>query len=72
MRTESGTLLLLKPGRMRWDYTKPAGKLFPSRRKIRRLVPIPKSDPQVQRIGAKELGRSPLTHCAFLLGHTKA
>ena len=27
-RIESGTLLLLKPGRMRWDYTSPAGKLF--------------------------------------------
>ena len=26
-RTESGTLLLVKPGRMRWDYTSPAGKL---------------------------------------------
>jgi outer membrane lipoprotein carrier protein len=27
-RTESGTLRLRKPGRMRWDYTDPAGKLF--------------------------------------------
>ncbi len=27
-REESGTLLLLKPGRMRWDYTSPPGKLF--------------------------------------------
>ena len=27
-RTESGTLLMLKPGRMRWDYAQPAGKLF--------------------------------------------
>ncbi len=25
---ESGTLYLEKPGRMRWDYTKPKGKLF--------------------------------------------
>ncbi len=29
-RTESGNLLLRKPGRMRWQYTDPAGKLFVS------------------------------------------
>jgi outer membrane lipoprotein carrier protein len=67
-RSESGTLLLLKPGRMRWDYSSPAGKLclidgsyawFYSR-----------GDSQVQRIPARELDdlRSPLR---FLLGHTK-
>ena len=27
-RTESGTLLLKKPGRMRWDYTEPRPKMF--------------------------------------------
>src|ERR1700739_2399282 len=27
-RTESGTLLLKKPGRMRWDYDQPRPKLF--------------------------------------------
>jgi outer membrane lipoprotein carrier protein len=27
-RTESGILYLQKPGRMRWDYTHPKGKLF--------------------------------------------
>jgi len=27
-RSESGTLTLLKPGRMRWDYSSPAGKIF--------------------------------------------
>jgi outer membrane lipoprotein carrier protein len=27
-RTESGELYLRKPGRMRWDYRNPAGKLF--------------------------------------------
>jgi len=27
-RVESGTLLLLKPGRMKWEYSSPAGKLF--------------------------------------------
>ena len=29
-RTESGNLFLRKPGRMRWQYTDPAGKLFVS------------------------------------------
>ncbi len=27
-RIESGTLILRKPGRMRWEYSQPAGKLF--------------------------------------------
>lgn len=27
-RIESGTLILRKPGRMRWDYSQPSGKLF--------------------------------------------
>ena len=27
-RTETGTLLLKKPGRMRWNYTTPVGKVF--------------------------------------------
>ncbi len=27
-RSESGTLLLKKPGRMRWSYAEPAGKVF--------------------------------------------
>jgi outer membrane lipoprotein carrier protein len=68
MRTESGTLLLLKPGRMRWDYTKPAGKLFLLDGKFAWFYS--KGDPQVQRIGAKQLDdlRSPLR---FLLGHTQ-
>ena len=29
-RSESGTLLLRKPGKMRWDYDQPKGKLFVS------------------------------------------
>jgi len=29
-RSESGTLTLRKPGRMRWDYSHPAGKVFVS------------------------------------------
>jgi outer membrane lipoprotein carrier protein len=27
-RTETGTLLLVKPGRMKWDYSSPSGKVF--------------------------------------------
>ncbi|HME58038.1 MAG TPA: outer-membrane lipoprotein carrier protein LolA [Terracidiphilus sp.] len=67
-RTESGTLLLLKPGRMKWEYSEPAGKLF--------LLDgtyawfYSRGDSQVQRILAKQLNdlRSPLR---FLLGRTK-
>jgi outer membrane lipoprotein carrier protein len=67
-RTESGTLLLLKPGRMRWDYSSPAGKLFLLDGKYAWFYS--KGDPQVQRIGASKLDdlRSPLR---FLLGHTQ-
>ena len=67
-RTESGTLLLLKPGRMKWDYNQPAGKLFLLDGKYAWFYA--KGDPQVQRIPAKQLDdmRSPLR---FLLGHTE-
>ena len=67
-RTESGTLLLLKPGRMKWDYSQPAGKLFLLDGKFAWFYS--RGDSQVQRIPAKELDdlRSPLR---FLLGHTE-
>ena len=67
-RSESGTLLLLKPGRMKWDYSSPAGKLFLLDGRYAWFYS--KGDPQVQRIPAKELDdlRSPLR---FLLGHTE-
>jgi outer membrane lipoprotein carrier protein len=67
-RAESGTLLLLKPGRMRWDYNSPAGKLFLLDGKYAWFYS--RGDSQVQRIPAKELDdlRSPLR---FLLGHTE-
>jgi len=67
-RTESGTLLLQKPGRMRWDYSRPAGKLFLLDGKYAWFYS--KGDPQVQRIESKKLDdlRSPLR---FLLGHTQ-
>lgn len=68
VRTENGTLSLLKPGRMRWDYSNPSGKLFLLDGKYAWFYS--KGDPQVQRIAAKELDdlRSPLR---FLLGHTQ-
>jgi outer membrane lipoprotein carrier protein len=67
-RTESGTLLLLKPGRMRWDYNSPIGKLFLLDGKYAWFYSP--GEPQVQRMQAKELDdmRSPLR---FLLGHTE-
>lgn len=67
-RQESGTLLLLKPGRMRWDYSSPAGKLFLLDGKY--AWSYSPASRQVQRIPAKQLDdlRSPLR---FLLGHTQ-
>ena len=67
-RTESGTLLLAKPGRMRWDYSQPAGKLFLLDGKFAWFYT--RGSAQAQRIPAKQLDdlRSPLR---FLLGHTQ-
>lgn len=67
-RQESGTLLMLKPGRMRWDYTSPPGKLFLLDGKYAWFYA--QGDAQVQRIQAKKLDdlRSPLR---FMLGHTE-
>jgi outer membrane lipoprotein carrier protein len=66
-RSESGTLLLAKPGRMRWDYSSPPGKVFLLDGKYGWFYTP--GAPQVQRIPARELDdlRSPLR---FLLGHT--
>lgn len=67
-RTESGTLLLKKPGRMRWSYDQPEGKLFVLDGKFAWFYTP--GDAQAQRIPAKQLDdlRSPLR---FLLGHTQ-
>lgn len=67
-RHESGVLLLKKPGRMRWTYTQPDGKLF--------ILDghngyfYSPGDTEVQRVPVKQLDdmRSPL---ALLLGHTQ-
>ena len=67
-RTESGTLWLKKPGKMRWDYRSPREKLFLSDGKDAWFY-VP-GDRQVRRTAVKKLDdlRSPL---AFLLGKTK-
>jgi len=67
-RTESGTLLLEKPGRMRWDYSNPAGKVFVIDEKYG--YSYTPGDAQAERYPAKQLQdfRSPLR---FLLGHTR-
>ncbi len=67
-RTETGTLLLKKPGRMRWNYTAPAGKVFILDGKYGWFYTP--GDNQATRIPAKKLDdlRSPLR---FLLGHTQ-
>jgi outer membrane lipoprotein carrier protein len=67
-RTESGTLWLKKPGKMRWEYRSPKDKLFVSDgRDAWFYVP---DDRQARKMSAKKLEdiRSPL---AFLLGKTK-
>jgi outer membrane lipoprotein carrier protein len=67
-RSESGTLTLKKPGRMRWAYDLPAGKVFLLDGKFAWFYTP--GDPQVQRIPAKQMDdlRTPLR---FLLGHTQ-
>ena len=67
-RTESGTLWLKKPGKMRWQYRSPREKLFVSDGKFAWFY-VP-GEPQVRRTPVRQLDdlRSPL---AFLLGKTK-
>jgi outer membrane lipoprotein carrier protein len=67
-RTESGTLWLKKPGKMRWEYRSPKDKLFVSDGKDAWFY-VP-DDRQARKTAAKKLEdvRSPL---AFMLGKTK-
>jgi outer membrane lipoprotein carrier protein len=72
-RSESGTLTLSKPGRMRWAYDSgssaaPSGKVFVLDGKF--AISYTPGDSQASRTPAKELDdlRSPLR---FLLGHTE-
>ena len=64
-RTESGTLLLRKPGRMRWDYTSPQGKLFVSDGKYLWLYTPSNNQVEKMKIRESDDMRAPL---AFLLG----
>jgi outer membrane lipoprotein carrier protein len=67
-RQERGVLLLKKPGKMRWSYTSPAGKLFVL--DGRNAYFYSPGDTEIPRVSAKKLDdlRSPLR---FLLGHTE-
>jgi outer membrane lipoprotein carrier protein len=63
--TESGTLLVKKPGRMRWEYKKPEEKLFVADgRKVYAWVP---ADRQVT-VSALPTDDAPATPILFLLG----
>jgi len=64
-RTESGILMLRKPGRMRWDYSQPKGKLFICDGKY--LWLYTPADNRAEKMSLKESDdmRAPL---AFLLG----
>ena len=63
---ETGTLTLRKQGKMRWDYSRPAGKLFVSDGKSVYLYIA--ADNRVEKLPLKDTDdmRAPL---AFLLGH---
>jgi len=64
--SEAGTLTLRKQGKMRWDYSRPAGKLFVSDGKTVYLYTA--GDNRVEKVPLKDTEdmRAPL---AFLLGH---
>ena len=64
-KVESGTLALRKPGRMRWDYRKPAGKLAVSDGKFLYLYDPEQNQAQRFKMQDTEDLRAPL---AFLRG----
>ncbi len=68
LRSESGTLQLKQPGRMRWDYKTPTAKLFLTDGKNAWFY-VP-GEQQARRTAIKQLDdlRSPLR---YLLGHAK-
>ncbi len=63
---ESGTLSLRKQGKMRWDYSQPAGKLFISDGKTVYLYTAGENRVEKVPVRDTEDMRAPL---AFLLGH---
>lgn len=64
-KSESGELTLRKPGRMRWDYTAPMGKLFVSDGKDVYLYTPEAHRVEKTKLKASDDMRAPL---AFLLG----
>jgi outer membrane lipoprotein carrier protein len=64
-RSENGTLYLRKPGRMRWEYADPAGKLFISDGKNAYLYTPGDAHAEKSRLKESDDMRAPL---AFLLG----
>jgi outer membrane lipoprotein carrier protein len=64
-KSETGELTLRKPGRMRWDYTAPSGKLFVSDGKSVYLYTPESHRVEKAPLKASEDMRAPL---AFLLG----
>ncbi len=67
-RTESGLLMLRKPGRMRWDYSQPKGKLFISDGKSLYLYTPAENRAEHMQLRETDDMRAPL---AFLLGNLK-
>lgn len=67
-RTDSGTLLLRKPLRMRWDYSQPKGKLIMSDGKNLYLYLPDTNEVVMTKMKETEDMRAPL---AFLLGNLK-
>jgi outer membrane lipoprotein carrier protein len=64
-RSESGRLMLQKPGRMRWDYSQPKGKLFISDGKFMWLYTPAENRAEKMKLQESDDMRAPL---AFLLG----
>ena len=64
-RTESGRLILRKPGKMRWDYDQPKGKLFVSDGKYLWLYTPLENRAEKMKLKESDDMRAPL---AFLLG----
>jgi outer membrane lipoprotein carrier protein len=65
VQTESGVLYLRKPGRMRWEYNSPAGKIFLSDGKNVYLYSPEDKRVQKRKLKESEDMRAPL---AFFLG----
>jgi outer membrane lipoprotein carrier protein len=64
-RAENGTLVLRKPGKMRWDYDQPKGKLFVSDGKYLWLYTPLENRAEKMKLKESDDMRAPL---AFLLG----